>query len=160
MGRYYPPDMDPRTKRWNQRHPLGSRARKLGAARQPEPAPGRASEQEQSHRQEPAGGSLVVRFEMPFDVSCQSCHTSIAQGRRFNADKAAAGSYFSTPIWRFTARCPSCSARFAIQTDPERTCYKAVDGVTERVKQWDDDRAGTWSHECMSCHAPHAPRPG
>lgn len=76
MGRYLPPDVDPRTTTANRLagkpHALGARASRL------------ASE-----------GILIVRFAMPFPVWCLSCPkpTIIGRGVRFNAEKKQVGVY-------------------------------------------------------------------
>ncbi|KAG5438938.1 hypothetical protein PCANB_002268 [Pneumocystis canis] len=64
---YYPPDYD-----WRQgkglnklqgTHALGNRARKLDK------------------------GILIVRFELPYSIWCESCNAHVGQGVRFNAEK-------------------------------------------------------------------------
>lgn len=60
-----------------------------------------------------------ARFETPFNIWCLKCDRHIAKGVRFNAEKKAVGSYYSTKIWSFRMRCPSCSNEIEIQTDPK-----------------------------------------
>ena len=55
------------------------------------------------------GGKQTVRFEMPFSIICAHCSGHIAQGVRFNAEKAKVGNYFSTPIFSFRMKHSVCS---------------------------------------------------
>ncbi|TKY89849.1 hypothetical protein EX895_001146 [Sporisorium graminicola] len=120
MGRYRPPDADPRTASFNAtRHPLGKRARHLA-----------------SH------GILTVRFELPFHVFCLSCSSHIAQGVRFNADKKQEGEYLSTKIWGFTCKCPHCSSKFEIRTDPQHAQYVVEYGVKKQNQEWEPEENG------------------
>ncbi|CBQ68302.1 conserved hypothetical protein [Sporisorium reilianum SRZ2] len=120
MGRYRPPDTDPRTTPFNAtRHPLGKHARHLA-----------------SH------GVLTVRFELPFHVFCLSCSAHIAQGVRFNAQKQHVADYLSTKIWAFTCKCPHCSAKFEIRTDPQNAQYAVESGVKRQVQEWDPEENG------------------
>ena len=93
MGKYYPPDYDPRKGSLNTQlgqHVLRQRASRL------------ASE-----------GVLVIRLEMPFNAWCLSCGGHIGKGVRYNADKKEVGKYFSTKIWEFTMTCHMCQVRAA-----------------------------------------------
>lgn len=120
MGRYRPPDADPQREPFNgQRHPLGKRAHKL------------ASE-----------GILVVRFELPFPIWCNSCQGLLVQGTRYNAEKRRVGNYHSTPLWAFRAKCRHCSAYFEIQTDPKNTRYIVTEGAKQKVEEWDPEDEG------------------
>ena len=118
MGRYRPPSADPRREPFNATHPLGKRARRLA-----------------SH------GVLVVRFELPFHVFCLSCNAHIAQGRRFNAEKAHVGDYLSTKIWAFTCKC-TCGERFEIRTDPQNAQYTVHSGARRQMQEWDPAEHG------------------
>ena len=40
-------------------------------------------------------------------------------GVRYNAEKTRAGSYYSTPIFKFRMKCHLCDNHFEIQTDPK-----------------------------------------
>jgi coiled-coil domain-containing protein 130 len=108
MGRYVPPDEEG-VRSGNQIH------RKRG--------PGST-----------AGGSQMVRFEMPFAVWCSTCTkpTVIGQGVRFNAVKTRAGSYYSTPIFSFRMRHTVCGGEIEIRTDPKNTTYVVVSGGKRR----------------------------
>lgn len=125
MGRYYPPDMDPTKTSFN----------RIAHRRSP-----RSSNSE---------STITVRFAMPFPVTCTGCEQTIGQGSRFNAQKVRAGDYLSTiPIWNFSAKCYLCQHPFVIQTDPKYKRYVALRGVRTRTMEWDDEQAGTWSHDC------------
>lgn len=119
MGRYRPPTADPRTTPFNATHPLGARARRL-----------------QSH------GILVVRFELPFNIFCLSCSTHLSQGLRFNAEKQQFGEYLSTKIWMFAVKCPSCSGRIEIRTDPKNAQYVVESGGKKQQQDWDPEEYG------------------
>ncbi|PWN21841.1 DUF572-domain-containing protein [Microstroma glucosiphilum] len=121
MGRYRPPDSDPRTQSFNSHtgtHPLGKRASKLSTE-----------------------GTLTVRFELPFNIWCAHCSTHIAQGTRYNAHKKRMGSYLSTPIWAFECKCRNCSGVFVVQTDPQNARYVVTEGATKKEEEWDRDEA-------------------
>jgi coiled-coil domain-containing protein 130 len=96
-------------------HPLGKRARKLGTE-----------------------GSLVVRFEMPYDAWCEGCGALIARGVRFNADKKQAGAHHSTKIWEFSMKCTmttkpgGCDSRIVVRTDPAASDYVFVAGARRK----------------------------
>uniref|UniRef100_A0A0B7K660 Uncharacterized protein n=1 Tax=Bionectria ochroleuca TaxID=29856 RepID=A0A0B7K660_BIOOC len=63
---------------------------------------------------------------MPFPIWCSSCpkDTIIGQGVRFNAKKAPAGKYYSTPIWSFHLRHADCGGEIVIRTDPKNTAER------------------------------------
>ncbi|KAF1347362.1 hypothetical protein EJ07DRAFT_185309 [Lizonia empirigonia] len=109
MGRYYPPDAT-NAPTFNQSHPLGARANKIGQ------------------------GILTVRFELPFAVWCQHCKPEaiVGQGVRFNAAKKKAGNYHSTPIWSFKMKHTACGGEWEIRTDPKTTQYVCVEGCRKR----------------------------
>lgn len=122
MGRYRPPDSDPRTQSFNSHtgtHPLGKRASKLSTQ-----------------------GILVVRFELPYNIWCEGCHAMLAQGTRYNAEKKKVGMYHSTPIWSFRCKCSShsgCTNHFEIETDPKNTRYVVVSGARRKEEEWERD---------------------
>ncbi|SPO28706.1 related to YJU2 - essential protein required for pre-mRNA splicing [Ustilago trichophora] len=119
MGRYRPPDSDPRKEPFNTTsHPLGKRARLLD-----------------SH------GILIVRFELPFPIICLSCDVHLAQGRRFNARKRQVGEYLSTKIWAFECKC-TCGKWFEIRTDPEKARYAVTEGARRQIQEWDPGENG------------------
>ncbi|SNX85283.1 related to YJU2 - essential protein required for pre-mRNA splicing [Melanopsichium pennsylvanicum] len=129
MGRYRPPDSDPRREPFNQSHHLAARARKL-----------------QSH------GILVVRFELPFNVICLSCDAHLAQGRRINAEKKQVGEYLNTKIWGFGCKCV-CGHRFEIRTDPQNAQYVVESGARKQVQEWDPEENG--GHPVYDTQAKH-----
>lgn len=74
----------------------------------------------------------TVRFELPLAAKCHGCDSTIAPGVRFNATKTRAGSYLSTPIWRFSIKHVDCGHPILIETDPKNATYVAVEGATLR----------------------------
>jgi len=117
MGRYRPPDSDPRRVRFNATDALASRARRLG-----------------TH------AMLVVRFELPFHVICSTCSAHHVQGTRFNAEKRPTDWYLSTRIWTFTCKC-SCSAKFDILTDPQNAQYTLGTGARRQHQEWHPEQS-------------------
>lgn len=43
------------------------------------------------------------------------------------------GKYMTTTIWEFKMRCPTCSNVIVVETDPENTDYKYVEGAKKFV---------------------------
>ena len=109
MGRYHPPDEENAPK-FNTSHPLGARARKINQ------------------------GILVVRFELPYAVWCETCKPPalIGQGVRFNAEKKKIGNYHSTPIFSFRFKHGACGGWLEIHTDPKNTAYVVAAGGRKR----------------------------
>jgi coiled-coil domain-containing protein 130 len=107
---YFPEDFDPQRhrtlNRYHGQHALRDRAR--------------------------ADGALVVRFEVPFPLSCSRCGEAIGKGVRFNAEKREAGSYHSTKVWRFEMQ-HHCGSLIVVQTDPANADYVVVSGARRRA---------------------------
>ncbi|EMR10763.1 hypothetical protein PNEG_00912 [Pneumocystis murina B123] len=122
FNKYYPPDYDWREgkglNKLHGTHALGNRARKLDK------------------------GILIVRFELPYSIWCETCNNHIGQGVRFNAEKKRVGNYYSTPIWSFRMKCHLCSGIFEIQTDPKNTEYVVISGAKQKNENWDSTDAG------------------
>ena len=53
----------------------------------------------------------------------------IGKGVRFNAEKKKCGNYYSTPLYSFSMKCPTCSGIMVIETDPKNCDYKLVSGT-------------------------------
>lgn len=68
---------------------------------------------------------------------------SFLQGTRFNATKDQAGTYYSTKIWQFSMKCPSCSTVMIIKTDPKNTDYEYVEGIRKKDMAFDPEEAET-----------------
>jgi len=47
------------------------------------------------------------------------------------------GSYFTTKIWEFQMKCPSCSNQFIIRTDPKNSEYDYVEGIKKKEMEYD-----------------------
>jgi len=107
---YYPKNWDPSKgslNKYHKSHPLGARANKIKE------------------------GILVIRFEVPFHVRCTKCQNMIGKGVRFNAEKKCVGKFHTTKIWEFKMNCHNCSNTIIVQTDPENTDYKFVEGANK-----------------------------
>lgn len=89
-------------------------------------------------------GILVIRFEMPFNVWCGGCNHLIGKGVRFNAEKEQIGTYYSTRIWRFGMRCPSCSHKIEVDTDPKNTEYVISKGARRKVSNFGALTTSCW----------------
>jgi coiled-coil domain-containing protein 130 len=118
MGRYHAPSSldsslsSTRTGGFNsQGHPLGARARKLATE-----------------------NALIVRFEMPFRIWCETCkpESIIDQGVRFNAEKKKVGNYYSSAIWSFRMKHTACGGMIEIRTDPQNSKYVVTEGARMR----------------------------
>ncbi|CAM9356082.1 unnamed protein product [Laminaria digitata] len=84
-----------------------------------------------------------IRFELPVHGWCLGCGRHIGRGTRFNATKDQAGTYYSTKIWQFSMKCPSCSTVMVIQTDPKNTDYEYVSGIRKKDMAFDPEEAQT-----------------
>jgi len=107
---YYPKNWDPSKgslNKYHKSHPLGARASKIKE------------------------GILVIRFEVPFHVRCTKCQNMIGKGVRFNAEKKCVGKFHTTRIWEFKMNCHMCANKIVVQTDPENTDYKFMEGATK-----------------------------
>ena len=61
---------------------------------------------------------------------------------RFNAKKVQAGSYFTTKIWEFQMKCPTCKGRIVIRTDPKNCDYDFAEGIKRREQEYDEADIG------------------
>eukprot|EP01155_Anaeramoeba_flamelloides_P029710 Anaeramoba_flamelloidesa85517_22.p1 GENE.a85517_22~~a85517_22.p1 ORF type:complete len:179 (+),score=35.93 a85517_22:86-622(+) len=114
-NKYYPPEWNPSKGSINKfrgQHPLRERARKLSQ------------------------GILIIRFEMPFPVWCLGCKRHLGKGTRYNAEKKAAGKFYSTTIYEFKMKCPSCSQYIVIKTDPENTDFVVISGAKKKNEEF------------------------
>ncbi|CAN0339420.1 unnamed protein product [Discosporangium mesarthrocarpum] len=85
----------------------------------------------------------VIRFELPVHGWCTGCERHLGKGTRFNAKKEQAGKYFTTKIWEFSMKCPSCSTVMVIRTDPKNTDYEYVEGIRKKETAFDAEDAQT-----------------
>ncbi|EFJ21786.1 hypothetical protein SELMODRAFT_176049 [Selaginella moellendorffii] len=119
---YFPPEWTPKQGSLNKfqgQHPLRERARKIDQ------------------------GILVIRFEMPFNVWCGGCHSMIAKGVRFNAEKKQIGKYYTTKIWSFSMKAACCKHEIEIHTDPKNCEYVIVKGAERKTETYDAADAGS-----------------
>jgi coiled-coil domain-containing protein 130 len=75
---------------------------------------------------------------MPFNIWCEGCKAHIGKGVRYNAEKKAAGSYFSTKIFNFRMKCHLCPNYIEIQTDPKNSDYVVMKGASKKTETWDE----------------------
>ncbi|KAH9821012.1 CWC16 protein [Melampsora americana] len=127
FNRYFPPDFDPKKhdtlNNYHGKHALGDRARKIDQ------------------------GILITRFELPFNIWCESCKAHIGMGVRYNAEKKKVGMYYSTPIYSFRCKCHLCGNWFEIRTDPQNTRYVVESGAKQKNEEWDPAENGGISLE-------------
>ncbi|KAG5189226.1 hypothetical protein JKP88DRAFT_302381 [Tribonema minus] len=83
----------------------------------------------------------VIRFELPYNAWCEGCGRPLGKGTRFNAKKEKAGAYFTTTVWAFHMRCPSCSTEFVIKTDPKNSDYEFSAGIRRKEQHFDAEDA-------------------
>ncbi|KAF8622577.1 hypothetical protein AX15_006922 [Amanita polypyramis BW_CC] len=124
FNKYYPPDYDPShgsLNKYRGKHALGDRARKLDQ------------------------GILIARFELPFNIWCDTCNNHIGMGVRYNAEKKKIGSYYSTPIYSFRCKCHLCDGWFEIQTDPKNTRYVVTSGARQKEEDWNPEENGGYA---------------
>ncbi|CAF1301306.1 unnamed protein product [Rotaria sp. Silwood1] len=122
QNKYYPPDFDWRKhsslNAYQGVHALRERARKLDR------------------------GILIIRFEMPYNIWCNTCGNHIGMGVRYNAEKTKIGNYFTTPIFQFRMKCHLCDGHFEIKTDPKARDYVIVSGARREEQRWDASQNG------------------
>lgn len=81
----------------------------------------------------------VIRFELPFDAWCLKCKRHMSKGLRFNAKKDKCGNYFSTTIFSFSTKCPSCDNPLVIKTDPQNNTYDYAEGLRKHEQDYDPE---------------------
>ncbi|CAF1104281.1 unnamed protein product [Rotaria sordida] len=122
QNKYYPPDFDWRKNSslnaYQGVHALRERARKLDR------------------------GILIIRFEMPYNIWCNTCGNHIGMGVRYNAEKTKIGNYYTTPIYQFRMKCHLCDGHFEIKTDPKARDYVIVSGARREEQRWDASQNG------------------
>lgn len=85
---------------------------------------------------------MFRRFELPFNIWCLGCERHLARGVRFNAEKKEIGKYYSTAIFSFRMKCPSCSNWIEIHTDPKNSEYLVVSGAKRKNEEYSAEEAG------------------
>jgi hypothetical protein len=81
----------------------------------------------------------IIRFELPFDAWCLKCKRHMSKGLRFNAKKDKCGNYFSTVIFSFSTKCPSCDNPFVIKTDPQHNTYDYSEGLRKHEQDFEPE---------------------
>ena len=85
----------------------------------------------------------VVRFEMPFKCVCTTCGAVVGKGTRFNARKAAAGSFYTSKLYTFAMKCYTCKSEMVLRNNPEKADYDFLKGIRRKVETWDTSEAGS-----------------
>ena len=83
----------------------------------------------------------IFSFELPFNIWCLGCQRHLARGVRFNAEKKEIGKYYSTPIFSFRMKCPSCSTWIEIKTDPKNAEYQVTEGAKKKNEEYSAEEA-------------------
>lgn len=77
-------------------------------------------------------GTVPVRMMLPFSLQCDTCHTFLYRGRKFNSKKEAMGGpdgkYLGITRWRFYIKCTHCSRPVTFLTDPKNADYEMESG--------------------------------
>jgi coiled-coil domain-containing protein 130 len=116
QNKYIPPDYDPKYGGLNKflgTHALRERAKKIHL------------------------GIIIIRFEMPFNIWCETCKNHIGMGVRYNAEKKKVGMYYSTPVYQFNMKCHLCAGTIEIKTDPKNLDYEIISGARRQENRWD-----------------------
>lgn len=60
----------------------------------------------------------------------------VSTGVRFNAERKQIGEYFSTKIFSFRFKCPSCSDYLEMQTDPKNGDFACISGCKRKIEDF------------------------
>lgn len=72
-------------------------------------------------------------------------------------NRTQAGKYFSTKIYEFHMKCPTCANHLVIRTDPKNCDYDYVEGIKRREQEYDLE-VGRYGRMCVhSSEMMHAP---
>ncbi|EFC42852.1 predicted protein [Naegleria gruberi] len=120
-NKYIPPDFDPKKHKsingYHHSHPLRQRASKLKAS-------------SSSDIDDERIGSLVIRFEMPYNAICTHCSKGIAKGTRFNARKKQVG--------LFGGNNNNLNNSENLNNDSENSGTNTLDHVKVKLEETDD----------------------
>ena len=87
-------------------------------------------------------GTVPVRMMLPFSVQCDTCHTFLYRGRKFNSKKEAMGGpdgrYLGIQRWRFYIKCTHCARTLSFLTDPKNADYEMESGGTRNYEVYKD----------------------
>lgn len=87
-------------------------------------------------------GTVPVRMMLPFSVQCETCHTFLYRGRKFNSKKEAMGGpdgrYLGIQRWRFYIKCTHCARTISFLTDPKNADYEMESGGTRNYEVYKD----------------------
>lgn len=87
-------------------------------------------------------GTVPVRMMLPFSVQCDTCHTFLYRGTKFNSKKEAVGGpegkYLGIQRWRFYIKCSYCARTLSFCTDPKNADYEMESGGTRNYEVYKD----------------------
>lgn len=87
-------------------------------------------------------GTVPVRMMLPFSIQCETCHTFLYRGRKFNSKKEAMGGpdgrYLGIQRWRFYIKCTHCARTISFLTDPKNADYEMESGGTRNYEVYKD----------------------
>jgi len=87
-------------------------------------------------------GTVPVRMMLPFSIQCDTCHTFLYRGRKFNSKKEPMGGpdgrYLGIQRWRFYIKCTHCARTISFLTDPKNADYEMESGGTRNYEVYKD----------------------
>ncbi|KAL7581062.1 hypothetical protein ACA910_005865 [Epithemia clementina (nom. ined.)] len=96
-------------------------------------------------------GTVPVRMMLPFSMQCQTCHTFLYRGRKFNSKKepvqGSAGKYLGIQRFRFYIKCSHCSRPISFLTDPKHADYEMEHGATRNFEMHRNTKKETTTDE-------------
>lgn len=75
---------------------------------------------------------------LPFSMQCETCHTFLYRGRKYNSRKERMGgpdgTYLGITRWRFYIKCHHCARPISFLTDPKNADYEMEAGATRNYE--------------------------
>lgn len=90
----------------------------------------------------PEQGKMDVTMMLPMSIQCKTCGNFMYKGTKFNSKKedVEGESYLGIKIFRLTMKCPRCTARFSLKTDPKNADYIVESGASRNYEPKKEDR--------------------
>eukprot|EP01012_Entosiphon_sulcatum_P007898 TRINITY_DN14136_c0_g1_i1.p1 TRINITY_DN14136_c0_g1~~TRINITY_DN14136_c0_g1_i1.p1 ORF type:complete len:516 (+),score=55.95 TRINITY_DN14136_c0_g1_i1:24-1550(+) len=79
-----------------------------------------------------ADGPEIVRFVMPYDAWCASCHNHLSLGVRFNAERRLEATEENGKIYTYDTKCCFCDNPLSFRTDLKAGNYSVIHGCKPR----------------------------